>query len=278
MKQLPHVAAAIYGMPWAIRPESHAELGRLYRSYVLGALQPAALETSARVSSGVSYQLDRASGIAVLALEGIICKRAPDIFCGPQLVDLSRVDQVLDEVMEDNVQTLVLDINSPGGCFVGLQETADKLREVAERVRMVAYTDYEACSAAYWIACAADEIYCAPSAVIGSIGSYIAGLDDSRAWEMEGLQLKLARSGELKALGHPGKAWTEEEMQFLERTNAVCGAEFRSWVTSRRGDVPMDLMQGQWFFGKTPEGLALHDGLRNSLKELLGELMASAAE
>lgn len=284
MKQLPHISGLLYGTPWAILPETHAELGLLYRNYLTGNLPvprdltgpdvPRDLAGSGRLSSGVSYQAFQSEGIAVIYLEGIISKRAPDMLCGPQIVDLSKVDALLDEVAADTlIDTLILDLNSPGGVVIGLQETSERLRELsAQGVRLIAYTDYQMCSAAYYLAAACDEIYCAPSSVIGSIGTYCAGLDDSRMWEMEGLELILAKSGDLKAMGHPGKAWTPEEKAHLQGRADVCGAEFRDWVTSRRPDVTGDAMQGQWFFAKDAPP-ALHDGFYRDLPALMAHLI-----
>ena len=281
MKQLPHVAGLLYGTPWAILPQHHAELGMLYRNYVSGTLPiaPRGLGDDDEVSSGISYQVDHASGIAVISLSGIISKRVPDMPCGPQVVDLSKLDCLLDEVCADPViQTLILDLNSPGGVVIGLIETCEKLREMSatQSIRLIAYTDYQMCSAAYYIAAACDEIYCAPSSVIGSIGTYCAALDDSRAWEMEGLELILAKSGDLKAMGCPGKAWTPEERAHLQSKADAAGAEFRAWVTSRRPGVQDATMQGQWFFAKdAPTGLL--DGLYRDLPALLADLLPQPA-
>jgi protease-4 len=282
MKQLPHISGLLYGTPWAILPQSHAELSGLYRSYLAGTLpipaakepEPEAMEGQGRLSSGIAYQTLPAAGIAIVYLEGIIAKRAPDMLCGPQIVDLSKLDALLDEFASDALlHTLILDFNSPGGVVIGLQETSERLRELSDQgARLVAYTDYQMCSAAYYLACACDEIYCAPSSVLGSIGTYVAGLDDSRAWEKEGMELILAKSGDLKAMGHPGKAWTPEEKTYLEGMAAKAGKEFRDWVTSRRSGVDAAAMQGQSFFAKEAPS-ALHDGFYRDLPALLADLL-----
>ncbi len=159
MKQLPHISGLLYGTPWAILPASHAELGILYRSYLAGNLPvPQNLDGQGRLSSGVSYQALPSVGVAIIHLEGIISKRTPDMLCGPQIVDLAKLDALLDEVSADAlIDTLVLDINSPGGVVIGLQESSERLRELsAEGVRLVAYTDYLMASAGYYLAAACE--------------------------------------------------------------------------------------------------------------------------
>ena len=275
MKQLPHISGLLYGTPWAILPASHTELGMLYRSYLAGNLPvPQNLEGQGRLSSGVSYQSLQSAGVAIIHLEGIISKRTPDMLCGPQIADLAKLDALLDEVSADTlIDTLVLDINSPGGVVIGLQESSERLRELsAGGVRLVAYTDYLMASAGYYLAAACDEIYCAPSSRIGSIGTYCAGIDDSRAWEMDGLELVLGKSGTFKAMGHPGKAWTEEEKTFMQESAEKEGSDFRDWVKSRRPGVEESAMQGQCFKAIDAPA-ALHDGFYRDLPALLAHLI-----
>lgn len=279
MKQLPHISSLLYGQPWAILPAVHAEYGSLYRAYLSGTLPPApeALAAKGDACYGVSYEADHGRGIAIVHMAGAIMKRAPDTMCGPAVIDLTAFDALLDEAAADpSIHTLVLEICSPGGMMIGLEETSARLREIsAGGMRVVAFADYQLCSAAYYLACACDEIYVSPSAAIGSIGVYCAGLDDSRAWEMEGLELVLAKSGSLKAMGHPGKAWTDEERQWLQDQADRAGADFRTWVTSRRGAVPEAAMQGQFFYAREAHP-SLHDGFYHRLSDLLADLMTVA--
>lgn len=278
MKQLPQVSAALYGMPWGILPQNHIELGQLYHAYLHGNLPvPAAIAAEGEACWGVSWEADHARGIAIVRLEGVITKRAPKMLCGPKLVDLTELDNVLDQLAADDaIETVVFDWNSPGGMIIGLTETAERMRELAMEKRLISYTDFQCCSAAYFLATACDEIYAAPSAVIGSIGTYCAGLDDSRAWELEGMELILAKSGNLKAMGHPGKPWTDDERAWLQDKADTAGKEFRDQVTSRRGAIDPAAMQGQWFFAKeAPAGLI--DGFYRDLPALLADLMNEPA-
>ncbi|MES2923695.1 MAG: S49 family peptidase [Verrucomicrobiota bacterium] len=278
MKQLPQISSLLYGQAWAILPAVHAEFGALYRNYLAGTLTaPVAIAEKGEACYGISYQANHSQGIAIVSMSGVIMKRAPNMLCGPPVIDLSALDGLLDEIAADSlIETAVFDINSPGGMMIGIAETCERMRELsAQGIRTIAYADYQMCSAGYYLACACDEIYCAPSAAIGSIGVYCAGLDDSRAWEMEGLELVLAKSGNLKAMGHPGKAWSPDERAWLQGMAENCGTQFRDWVTDRRGDVPEEAMQGQWYPAKEAAP-ALHDGLYRDLPALLADIMQPA--
>ena len=272
MKQLPSLSSQIYCMPWAILPPAHADLGKMYRSYLEGSL-PQALNQRGSKSSGIAYEVDHVSGIAVLALEGIIAKHSPDILCGPPVLDVAKLDELIEKLMADElIHTVVFYLNSPGGTVIGLKETAQNIRDLSEEKRTVAYTDYQCCSAAYFLAVACDEVYSAPTAMIGSIGTYLAALDSSRAYEMEGFELKLFKVGAVKATGHPGKKWSEEEEKYLQGLADEAGGDFRSWVKSRRPEIDDSSMEGQVFFAETaPAGLI--DGQHRDVARLVAVLM-----
>ena len=281
MKQLPHLSALLYATPWAILPAVHGELGQLYRAYLAGNITgPRAdmKDDDEKDCGGIRYTVDRGARLAVIEVHGVITKANPRIMCGPPVVALAELDEVIADAAADaGIDTVVFRFSSPGGSTVGLVETAAAIQDLAEEKRVVAYTDSEMCSAAYWLACACDEIYSAPSAIVGSIGTYLAAVDDSRMWEMEGLELKLFRVGTLKGVGLSGKKWTEEEEKWLTGLTDKCGADFRAWVTARRPGVPAEAMEGQFFFAAdAPAGLI--DGLHRDLSSLLAVLMDGPAD
>lgn len=284
---LPLVASVLYCRPWNVLPEVHSELGSLYKRYLTGDLRdreirerpayaldlPSARSESNRLGSGVAWAYDDEAGLAVLWLDGIVGKKVPEMLSGPAVMDLVKVDQVLKELLTmPQIATVVLNFDSPGGCGLGLQETCELIAELRESRRVVGYSDGQCCSAAYWLAAACDEFYGAPSSQIGSIGTYIAGLDSSRWFEMEGLELKLFRHGNLKAIGATGKPWTPEEEKYLADMVETHGEEFRSWIRERRDGIEDSSMEGQWFIAKdAPAGLV--DGLFRDFEELLGAVL-----
>jgi signal peptide peptidase SppA len=258
MKQLPLLASTLYCQPWCILPEVHLELSATFRNYLAGTL-PAALSGQGGDSTGgLYYEVDHQYGIALIQMNGIVVKKAMPDMCGPPLIDLALLDRLLVDIADDpSIRTLVLDLDTPGGTVIGLQETALRMQAVKDSgTRIVAYTDALCASAGYWLAAKADEIVAAPSAQVGSIGVYIAAIDDSRAWEMDGLKLKLFKNGDLKAMGHPGKEWTTEEEEFLQTRVDARALEFKDHVRSHRPGIAASTMQGQTFdAGSAPVGL-----------------------
>lgn len=216
-------------------------------------------------------------GVAVIDVEGIIGKRLSGmaVMCGA--CDLDTLSTALRAAMADsNVSAIVLDINSPGGTGIGLPEISSLIAKASQSKPIVAFTDYQACSAAYWIAAQCDAIYCTPSAVVGSIGAYIAAVDDSAAWKSEGRErLVFNGSARYKAMGTSGKAWTQEEKDFMQARSEKATAGIRAAAQTHRTLAEED-MQGQVFDG--PDALThnLVDGLVDSREELLA-MLASAS-
>jgi len=101
--------------------------------------------------------------------------------------------------------TVVLKIDSPGGVVSGLNEATAKLARVAKDsgIKLVAYVDEMAASAAYCIACACSEIYAPRSAILGSIGVISTMVDQTAADAEAGLRFVTITSGERKSDGHP---------------------------------------------------------------------------
>jgi len=278
MKQLPLIASTLYCQPWCILPDVHLELSQNFRNYLEGNM-PAALHGSGSASNGgITHEVDSETGLALISLSGVVVKKAMPDMCGPPLIDLAVLDRLLVDIAADaHIKTLVLDLDTPGGCGIGLEETTARLEAIKESgTRVVAYTDFSCCSAGYWLAASADEIVASPSAQIGSIGTYVAAIDDSAAWEMEGIKLKLFKDGDFKAMGHPGKAWTEEEEDFLQARLDTWAADFKNHIRANRPDLEESTMQGQSFDARhAPAGLV--DRIEIGLQEVLVDELAALA-
>jgi ClpP class serine protease len=70
----------------------------------------------------------------------------------------------------DQVKSIILDIDSPGGEANGCSELADHIFEARGQKPIAAYIGGTGASAAYWIASACDRVFASDSAIIGSIG------------------------------------------------------------------------------------------------------------
>lgn len=109
--------------------------------------------------------------------------------------------------LEDpNVIDIALDIESGGGTVAGLFDMIDDVRAAlaANPKPVHAYASgYGAYSAAYAVACLADEIIVERTSGTGSVGVIQIHVDHSGALKQAGLKVTIIRSGKFKAEGNP---------------------------------------------------------------------------
>jgi ClpP class serine protease len=135
-------------------------------------------------------------------------------------------EAILDRVTSacsGTASTIILKIDSPGGELFGCFDAARAIRARCKAAgkRLVAYVEGCACSAAYALACAADEIVISETAYAGSIGILITRVDLTVRDAHEGIGFALVASGKRKADGHVHSSLTTPE---LEAMQAQCNA------------------------------------------------------
>jgi signal peptide peptidase SppA len=101
------------------------------------------------------------------------------------------------------VQSIVLDLHSPGGEAVGAFEAAALVRQIAAQKRTIAVVNGMAASAAYAIASGANDIIVTETGVAGSIGVVMLHADFSRQLDREGVTPTLIHAGAHKVDGNP---------------------------------------------------------------------------
>jgi len=100
------------------------------------------------------------------------------------------------------VEVVVLDVDSPGGYVGGIRELTDKIYNARGAKPIIAVANHMLASAALWIASAADEVVASPSSEIGSVGVFAGHADYSKAYEEEGIKITLIHAGKYKVEGN----------------------------------------------------------------------------
>jgi len=110
---------------------------------------------------------------------------------------------MLDAAIGHDVQTIVLDIDSPGGQAMGGPELADRIYDIRENsdINIVAVANGMMASAAYLIGSQASIIYASQSSMVGAIGTVMRVDDLTRAEKNMGIDPKVISSHELKGIG-----------------------------------------------------------------------------
>lgn len=159
----------------------------------------------------------RANGRAVIPLTGTLVDRgawwdetAYEQFC---LSFLAAMD-------DESVREVLLYVNSPGGMCSGCAETSDLVLKARGRKPVTAIAvNGMACSAAYWVASAADKLYATRGAMVGSIGVLMIHSEMSKLEERIGITTQVLRRPETKGIGNPYEPLTEEQAELLYRTS-----------------------------------------------------------
>jgi len=175
---------AIFTGKWAIET-NHLDLMIGIASREYSDMEAVLATPMERRQSGM---VNMRNGVAVINAFGPIFPHA-DIFTdisGATSVETLalRFGEALDA---PDVKAIVLNVDSPGGNIVGINEFANMIYQSRGKKPIIAYTGGLCASAAYWIASAADKIVADQTAFLGSIGVVAAWTDDSEARKKEGL-------------------------------------------------------------------------------------------
>lgn len=201
-------------------------------------------------------------GVMVLEVKGELAR---DGNCNMGYEDMS---QVLNAAYANpSVRSIVLNINSPGGNCDGLMEVAATLR--ARNKPVVAFGGFIA-SAAYAIACSADEVWLDEQAVseVGSIGVLMVHVDQSEALAKAGYKVSIIRAdgSEEKALINGIEPMPEGA---LAREKQVLNAARREFVGLVRRNRQGRLTSSEWQSGLM---YTAKDALRIGLADKVGGL------
>ena len=132
----------------------------------------------AKAAAKASINMSLRGNIAVINIRGVITRNYNFMtwfFGGVAIEHLAK--ELTIAANHASVKTIVLNINSPGGTVSGLHEFAEMVYSTRRtgKKRIVSYVGATACSAAYWIASAANEIVIDATAELGSIGVVATG-------------------------------------------------------------------------------------------------------
>ena len=147
------------GKYWAIEPD------------YLKAISKESLSTRSEKPLNNSRSVSIRDGTAIIPVHGVITARTTlfSLFAGgTSLEDLAKD---FSEALNNNeVTSILLDIDSPGGVAVGPYEMAEMIFKGRSKKPIYSYIGRNGSSAAYWLASATEKIFVNPSALVGSIG------------------------------------------------------------------------------------------------------------
>ena len=263
-----HLIQAVFGEPWLITPAAHASIREIVKAHVL---TPRATKREGTDVCGEAVELESMTvenGVARIPVAGVLGRKLSSFEKGAGAVDFADIEKDLDEAEDDpRVRSIVLVFDSPGGMCNGTPELAERIEASTKDVW--AWVPGGCYSAAYWLACSCEGIFCATSAGVGNIGVYIPWYDESQAFENAGIVADPITSGPYKAMGFPGTSLSAEQRQQLQDMVNSRAEDFKEQVRRNRGDIGDELMLGQAFDAKDALALGLIDGIYRSLDDMI---------
>ena len=215
--------------------------------------------------------------VPVVRLSGVIGAVTP-LRPGMTLVGLARTLERAFAV--SNAKAVALLVNSPGGSPVQSHQIFVRIRQLAseKKLPVLAFVEDVAASGGYMIACAADEIFCDPSSILGSIGVVGGSFGLTELIRKIGVERRLYTAGEHKAMLDPFLPENPEDVERLKAIQREIHALFIALVKSSRGarlkGADETLFTGEYWAGERAVSLGLADGvgdLRSTLRARYGE-------
>jgi signal peptide peptidase SppA len=171
-------------------------------------------------------------------------------------------------------------INSPGGSPVQSHLIHLRIRQLAaeHKLPVIAFAEDVAASGGYMLACAANEIICDKSSIIGSIGVIGGSFGFSGLLQKLGVERRLYTSGERKAMLDPFLPEKPDDVERLKSVQREIHEDFIALVKESRGarltGPENDLFSGEFWTGRKAVTLGVADSIgdmRTVLRQRFGE-------
>jgi signal peptide peptidase SppA len=215
--------------------------------------------------------------VPVVRLSGVIGISTP---LKPGLT-LAGVARILDRAFTfRRAKAVALVINSPGGSAVQSHLIHERIRQLSaeHKLPVIAFIEDVGASGGYMIACAADEIICDPSSILGSIGVVGSTFGFEKAIKKLGIERRVYTAGKNKAMLDPFLPENPEDVKKLKAIQQQIHDLFIALVKARRGKKlkgpESALFSGEYWVGSKAVELGLADRLgeiRAVLREKFGD-------
>lgn len=154
---------------------------------------------------------------------------------GP-IMEVSEVlKQIEDASTNGNVKGVLLNIDSPGGAVAPSIEIAYAIKRLKAIKPVVVYASGTIASGSYYASIWANEIIVNPGSMVGSIGVIMEGADLSGIMDKFGVKMQTVQAGKYKKVGAMDRAWTEFEVNELNKVIQGTYDMFTEDVANARG-------------------------------------------
>lgn len=260
---------------WAILETELTKIESLYRGMTADMI--AGLEKESKdvfgqgfdiSPTGLSPDVTIIDNIGILRIEGVITQKSSFfsmIFGGATLDSLTRDFKMLAD--KEQIDTIVLDLDSPGGSVSGVQDFANLVFDAREHKKIIAISSSVMTSAAMWIGAAAEDVFISGGTVVtGSIGVLTTHVDVSQLQADLGIKTTEITAGrekriasEFAPLTDAGRSSLQMQVEKIMDAFVLDVAKFRG---ASEQEVRSNMADGKTFIGDD----AIKAGLVDDMK------------
>lgn len=188
----------------------------------------------------------------------------------------SHVGDLADEItailtVAEQNDEIVVKIESPGGLVHSYGLAASQLKRIKDQnLRLTVVVDKIAASGGYMMACVADQLICAPFAIIGSIGVVAQLPNFNKLLKHYAIDYELLTAGDYKRtltlFGENTEEGRQKSQEQIEDTHTL----FKEFIQHFRPSLDLEkVATGEYWFGTRALELNLVDSLMTSDDYLL---------
>lgn len=258
---------------WAILETELTKIEALYSGFTSEMI--AGLEKDSKLAiegldlspTGLSPDVSIINNVAVLSISGVITQKADIftmIFGGATLDTLTEDFKSL--VENDDIDTIVLDVDSPGGTVSGVQDFANLIFDAREKKKIITISSSIMASAAMWIGAAAEHVLISGGTVsTGSIGVLTTHVDVSQLEADLGIKTTEITAGRFKRIASSFAPLSDAGRSELQSQVDKIMEAFVSDIAKFRGvsdqEVKSNMADGKIFIGDNAVKAGLVDDI-----------------
>jgi len=201
---------------------------------------------------------------AIIPIHGILTKK-PGAF--DEMLGMTSYEQIEEQIAQaladSSIETILLDIDSPGGEVNGVFDLADFIYSARGKKRIIAIANDDAYSAAYAIASSAEKVFVSRTSGVGSIGVIASHIDQSGFDEKCGIKYTTVFAGSRKNDLNPHEPITSESLESLQKEVDRLYEMFVQLIARNRGlsIEKIRSTEAGLYFGKNAVDIGLADGM-----------------
>ena len=219
-RPLVHLADRVYGKVLAITPRKMKEIMAFLEPRLAGSIEALPIiaydEDDGQDEESLPYDLD--GGIAIIPIQGTLVKRGSGMSAMSGMSGYEALAKCVAQAVADpNVKGILLDVDSPGGEVDGCPDLADLIYGLRGTIPTCAVCNDQTCSAAYWIASGADQVFVTRTGMIGSISCFMLHRNQAGADKAAGLDYTyvMPDEDEYKTEGNPHQPLSDHALSTM---------------------------------------------------------------